>query len=563
MRHIKERAMEKLQLNYDADYYYNKGVDLADGGQSEKAVYYYYRSLSLEPYNPWTMAEIGMCYYDLRMYDEAVVWFNRALCHDKNCTAAAMGEFMCCLQSGNVAGAQRFLPLCEPEEVNAYVESEEFEDISAAMKTDDGAGKPKSMFMTLERYRENELFDRAKAKVETGSLDDAAEILGQIDEKSELFAEASFLLAAIACAEKKYDKIIEIAEKMDDVCPSDVKTQALRLAAFHIKNQTEKETGELASIKKMRTGGMEECTRIMFFFDELGMNEAASVFLEQALELEPQRKSLRILSAICSHNLKRHDQCRAKMCDLARLYPEDGEISCLADMTMRLPDLKISLSADLKKSTSDYYVVKFLEEWASFETLEEVEEKYDEDDSFYDRMMAFFMSGRGEYIEKLVPIIAESKRLRPILRELMVVPDMPMPLKIECMTQLLKNERKREFAVQFGDAFVEFVRVKVPKIDKAADVYYRARSALAFAFAGLSGFEDKLIEKFFYMKNRNEKELTDGKKEKINAAWLLFLTFGSDAAFFSDMLGVSVADVMKAAPVWTDENKEEEEINND
>ena len=65
------------------------------------------------------------------------------------------------------------------------------------------------------------------------------------------------------------------------------------------------------------------------------------------------------------------------------------------------------------------------------------------------------------------------------------------------------------------------------------------------------------------MKNRNEKELTDGKKEKINAAWLLFLTFGSDAAFFSDMLGVSVEDVMKAAPVWTDENKEEEEINND
>ena len=146
---------------------------------------------------------------------------------------------------------------------------------------------------------------------------------------------------------------------------------------------------------------------------------------------------------------------------------------------MRLPDLKISLSADLKKSTSDYYVVKFLEEWATFETLEEVEEKYDEDDSFYDRMMAFFMSGRGEYIEKLVPIIAESKRLRPILRELMVVPDMPLPLKIECMTQLLKNERKREFAVQFGDAFVEFVRVKVPKIEALPEEERAAATAEA------------------------------------------------------------------------------------
>ena len=117
--------------------------------------------------------------------------------------------------------------------------------------------------------------------------------------------------------------------------------------------------------------------------------------------------------------------------------------------------------------------------------------------------------------------------------------------------------------MQFGDAFVEFVRVRVPKIDKGADVYYRARSALAFAFAGLSGFEDKLIEKFFYMKNRNEKELLCRENEKINAAWLLFLTFGSDAAFFAGMLGVSVEDVMKAAPVWTDENKKEEEIKND
>ena len=564
MPHIKERAMKKLlQLNCDADYYYNKGVDLADCGQAEKAVYYYYRSLSLEPYNPWTMAEIGMCYYDLRMYDDAVVWFNRSLCHDKHCTAAAMGEFMCCLQSGNVARAQRFLPLCEPEEVNAYVESEEFEEISAAMKSDGGSENFKSEFVTLERYRENKLFDEAKAKVEIGSLDGAAEILKQIKEKSELFVEASFLLAAIACAEKKYDIIVEMADKTTETYPNDVKTHALRLAAFHIKNQYEEEKDELATIKRMQSGGVEECTRITFFFDELGMNEAASVFLERALELEPQRKSLRILSAVSSHNLKRHDECRAKMCDLARLYPEDGEISCLADMTMRLPDLKIALSADLKKSTADYYVVKFLEEWASFETLEEVEEKYDEDDSFYDRMMAFFMSGRGEYTEKLVPIIAESKRLRPILREIMVVPDMPAPLKIECMTQLLKNERKREFAVQFGDAFVEFVRVKVPKIDKGAAVYYRARSALAFAFAGLSGFEDKLIEKFFYMKERNEKELLCRENEKINAAWLLFLTFGSDAAFFAGMIGVSVEDVMKAAPVWADENKKEEEIKND
>lgn len=99
--------------------------------------------------------------------------------------------------------------------------------------------------MTLERYRENKLFDQAKAKVEIGSLDDAAEILGQIDEKSELFAEASFLLAAIACAEKKYDKIVEIADKMTDVCPTDVKTHALRLAAFHVKINRKKKWASL------------------------------------------------------------------------------------------------------------------------------------------------------------------------------------------------------------------------------------------------------------------------------------------------------------------------------
>lgn len=128
-----------LQLNCDADYYYNKGVDLADGGQAEKAVYYYYRSLSLEPYNPWTMAEIGMCYYDLRMYDDAVIWFNRALCHDKNCTAAAMGDLCAACKRVTLRARQRFLPLCEPEEVNAYVESEEFEEISAAIKPDEGA----------------------------------------------------------------------------------------------------------------------------------------------------------------------------------------------------------------------------------------------------------------------------------------------------------------------------------------------------------------------------------------------------------------------------------------
>ena len=559
MPHIKERKMEKMmQLNYDADYYYDIGIEYADSGRAEQAIYYFYRSLSLEPYNPWTIAELGLCYYDLKMYDEAISWFNRALCHDKDCTSAAIGCFMCYICMGNYTAAETFVPLCDTEELNAYVDSEEFAEVTEQIRQRNEIKEKENEFVFMGKYREKKAFERAVEYAKIGNIEGATEALVEVDPKSGGYPEAAFMRAVFACAEKKYDRLSAIAKEMGDHCPDDEFTAIVKAMATHVEGDEKAEVEAMKKLKIIKIADVSIFMRAISCFEDLGMLEAADMFVDRALKIEPMNKKLRIMSALCSHNLKRHDECRRKFCDLNRLFPEDGGISCLADMTLRMPDLHMPITVDLRAGVSDYYVPKFLEELASLGDWDAVEKKYDEDDGFYDRMMAFFTSGRGEFIEKIVPAVSLNKRLSPILRELMVMPSVPVTLKIQCMASLLKNERKREFAVQSDDiTALEFVKVKMPRMNESLDVYRIARSALAFA--SLSQFEYKLLNKFIGVREHIGKVLDRDGYESVNAAWLLLAVFGKDAMFFLDMLGVSERQLMELEPEWKGEMNENEE----
>ncbi len=547
-----------MQLNYDADYYYDIGIEYADSGRAEQAIYYFYRSLSLEPYNPWTIAELGLCYYDLKMYDEAISWFNRALCHDKDCTSAAIGCFMCYICMGNYTAAETFVPLCDTEELNAYVDSEEFAEVTEQIRQRNEIKEKENEFVFMGKYREKKAFERAVEYAKIGNIEGATEALVEVDPKSGGYPEAAFMRAVFACAEKKYDRLSAIAKEMGDHCPDDEFTAIVKAMATHVEGDEKAEVEAMKKLKIIKIADVSIFMRAISCFEDLGMLEAADMFVDRALKIEPMNKKLRIMSALCSHNLKRHDECRRKFCDLNRLFPEDGGISCLADMTLRMPDLHMPITVDLRAGVSDYYVPKFLEELASLGDWDAVEKKYDEDDGFYDRMMAFFTSGRGEFIEKIVPAVSLNKRLSPILRELMVMPSVPVTLKIQCMASLLKNERKREFAVQSDDiTALEFVKVKMPRMNESLDVYRIARSALAFA--SLSQFEYKLLKKFIGVREHIGKVLDRDGYESVNAAWLLLAVFGKDAMFFLDMLGVSERQLMELEPEWKGEMNENEE----
>ena len=547
-----------MQLNYDADYYYDIGIEYADSGRAEQAIYYFYRSLSLEPYNPWTIAELGLCYYDLKMYDEAISWFHRALCHDKDCTSAAIGCFMCYICMGNYTAAETFVPLCDTEELNAYVDSEEFAEVTEQIRQRNEIKEKENEFVFMGKYREKKAFERAVEYAKIGNIEGATEALVEVDPKSGGYPEAAFMRAVFACAEKKYDRLSAIAKEMGDHCPDDEFTAIVKAMATHVEGDEKAEVEAMKKLKIIKIADVSIFMRAISCFEDLGMLEAADMFVDRALKIEPMNKKLRIMSALCSHNLKRHDECRRKFCDLNRLFPEDGGISCLADMTLRMPDLHMPITVDLRAGVSDYYVPKFLEELASLGDWDAVEKKYDEDDGFYDRMMAFFTSGRGEFIEKIVPAVSLNKRLSPILRELMVMPSVPVTLKIQCMASLLKNERKREFAVQSDDiTALEFVKVKMPRMNESLDVYRIARSALAFA--SLSQFEYKLLKKFIGVREHIGKVLDRDGYESVNAAWLLLAVFGKDAMFFLDMLGVSERQLMELEPEWKGEMNENEE----
>ena len=143
--------MKKIyKLNFDADYYYDRAEDFIDNGETEKAIYNYYRSLSLEPFNPWIMSDIGMCYYELGTVSEALEWFNRALAVYKNCYSAAFGIVRVMVALERNKTAERFIPLCSHEDLDGYIENGMFFDEMDDIPASDGES-PSASFRLVDK----------------------------------------------------------------------------------------------------------------------------------------------------------------------------------------------------------------------------------------------------------------------------------------------------------------------------------------------------------------------------------------------------------------------------
>ena len=511
--------MKKLyKWDMNADYFYDKAADLADEGNPEKAIYNYYRSLSLEPFNPWTMSDIGMCYYEMGVASEALEWFNRALAIDKNCYVAAFGIVQIMTSAGRFSVAERFIPLCSREDLDGYMESGEF--FGAADNGDFG-----ERFKLVDKDAGVRKLEAATAALAAGKIPEAEEYLRAVLPESKAYCEAAYYLALICYDKGDFAEALKISEKMLRVCPGEIKTYIIRLAVCSRLGMSEDEKAAADKLSKLSAGDFAEAVGVAYCLSDIGMYDIAVRFYEEAVKLQPYHKSALLLLAACYHNAEKHDKCREVMVRLCRLYPEDGVAAYYAKYTFAHPDAIIPLVSDLNGRAAVNYIGEFLREVNEMETLEELEDKYDADDGFYDRMMAFFASGVSGAIINFVGIIAPSKRLRPILRELLARSNVSLQLKIECLTLILVYDRKKEIAVVGDDGAVEFIKASVvaERNETARSVFCRAYSAMKIARIDA----DKELRHYFSaMKNANYRLVSDCEYSLENAAWLCSAALG-------------------------------------
>lgn len=533
------------KLDFNADYYYDKAADYTDDGNLVPAIYNYYRSLSLEPFNPWTMSDIGTCYLELGLMSDALEWFNRALAIDRNCTSAAFGIVQIMAATGKYKAAERLVPLCSREDLDGYLESGEFFDSPVFTESDDNGP-----FRIVDKDVGNRLLSSALSALQTGDVARAEEKLRLVDEKSKAYCEAAYYLALILYDRGDYEGALAVSERMIKVCPCEVKTYIIRIAVCLKLNMTEEGERACARLEKLEPGDFAECIGVAFCLSDIGLYDLALRFYEHAVKLQPYHKTALLLYALCLHNTGDGEKCRETFVKACNLYPEDGLLASYARFTHENPDETVPLVSDLGGRATAWYVGKFLQEINQLKTVERIEEKYDEDDSFYDRMMGFLASGVSGAVDGFVEMIAPSKRLRPVCRELLVRENSPTPLKIECLTWLLVYEKRKDFALLEEDGAVGFHKASVvgETDDTARSVYCLACAATRIASIDV---DKQLKNKFALMKKKDYAQLCDGRTFRENAACLCSLTLGEEAGKkIGKLIGADETKFSKLAEKW-------------
>lgn len=541
------RAMKKIyKLDFNADYYYDKAADFSDAGKPGQAVYNYYRSLSLEPFNPWTMSDIGMCYFELGVPAEALDWFNRALAIDKNCCSAAFGIVQIMAASGNYGAAERFIPLCAREDLDDYLESGEF-FAGAASGSENEDTAP---FRLLDKDIGLRLLSSALEDLQKGDVSASEEKLRAIDVKSKAYCEAMYYLALILYDRGDFYGALAVSEKMTENCPGQIKTYIIRLAVCS-RLEMEPESREATEkLGKLDPGDFSESVGVAFCLSDIGMYDIALRFYKNAVKLQPYHKTALLLLGLCYHNVGDNEHCREIMVNLCKLYPEDCIPAYYARYTFENPGVTVPLVSDLNGRASVHFIGEFLREINSMDTIEQIENKYDEDDAFYDRMMAFFASGVSGAVKNFVGIISGSRRLRPVLRELLVRVNTSLPLKTECLAWILTYEKRKEFALIGEDGTIDFFRASA--VSEPDDV---ARSVYCFACAMTKiahiNVDKQLKAVYSEMKIKNYDQLCNYGIFRENAAWLCKTALQTDSAVdICRLIGADEKKFGKAAEIW-------------
>lgn len=542
-----------LKLNYDADYFYGKASDLVDNGKSSEAIYYFYRALSLEPFNPWIMAEIGHCYYDIGVVRVSLEWYRRALAYDKECDSASQGAANCLIALGRADIAFDYLSRCSDADAEELIS-----DMEIAATSDDGAFAAKTPdFELLSVLRNAEYLNRAKFCLLSNDIASAEEWLKKVKEDSKEFCEAAYFLALIYCDSGNPEKALELSEKMMRVCPYEGKTFVVRIAAYEKLGMSKERNEVVESISKIKPDNYVDALGIAICCSDLGLYDVAAEFYEHCVSFQPYDKNSLISLALCYYDIGLNEKCKDILIKVGRLFPEDITSKYYLKKTY---ENKKGIINPLAAQTKDAPIDCFEEliEDVKHLSISEIEEKYDAEDEYYDKVASLFASERYDVLIGFVVAVAPSERFRPLFRQLLIRNAVPFVLKCECLTWLLFFEKNKEFAL-LEDGKMVYSKPSDIRINKpiAKVVFWKTFSALKLLSVDFSEKDLKAKVRFLLLKD--ECLFDDAASVNENTACLASLMCGEvpfvELKQFCDLFEANPDKCSDIAVKWEDLQK--------
>ncbi|MBE5732664.1 MAG: hypothetical protein E7353_06460 [Clostridiales bacterium] len=459
--------IHKLQNN--ADYYFDKGVSYSDNGEYTKAIDCFYRAYELDVNKDSadTLLEIGACYAMLGEHYSALKMYYRTLAIDAKNESAFVGIISSLIELNRNPEAIYYINYSDSKNIIG-----EDYDVSVTNHKN---------FKVVGKYDREATIYVARKLMHSGEYSYAKKLLEEVPPQSRDYIEALNLIAMIYLREEKFVSSALVCDAVLAKLPNDVNALTSKIVALHYANNIKERDEIIERLDDVNVTKEQDIKKVAKCMQQVKNEKYTLKYYKKLLDFTPYDKVANLLVAIIYHNMGKHSLAHSIMVKLAKLYPDCEKVKYFA-INLREGNDKFDVVPDIPQSEQESWFDEINDTLSSLKTVERVANYVKKHSEFYDKLRWIITSPQVKIAGHISAFLAQSVYFHPLIRELLVNPDVNYYAKRECLAPFLEFAQKKNFAMFLQDV-VQFFKPHQPKLKVSNELntaYWRVYANCAF-----------------------------------------------------------------------------------
>ncbi len=511
------------RLQNNSNYYFTKGMFYSDNGEYTKAIDCFYRSYEQDDGKDSadTLLEIGACYAMLGEHHSALKMYYRALAIDAKSESAFVGIISSLIELNRNPEAIYYINYSDAKNIIG-------EDYDVSVTNNKN-------FKVVGKYDREAIIYVARKLMNSGENAYAKKLLEEIPPQSRDYIEALNLLAMIYLSEEKFVSSALVCDTVLEKLPNDINALTTKIVALHYVGDFVKRDEIIERLDNVGVTKEQDIKKVANCMQQVKNEKYTLKYYLKLLDFTPYDKIANLLVAILYHNMGKHSLAHHVMVKLSKLYPDCEKVKYFA-LNLREENDKFDIVPDIPQSEQERRFNDINETLSSLKTVERVANYVKKHKEFYYSLRWIIMSSQVKIAGHISAFLAQSTYFHPLIRELLVNPDVNYYAKRECLAPFLEFAQKKNFALFLQD-IVQFFKPRQPKIKVSNELntaYWKVYSSCVFLVCDF----DKAL-------NHQYKEF---------AITIMSLPFEKTVSFGVEELSALLAFVTKLHPIFTDKH---------
>lgn len=462
-----------IKMSDSAQRFYDRGLERADEGRLAEALDDFYAALRREPGSFWMLSEIAYAYLHMGQLHYAIKTYMKLLSFEKKLDIGYLGLIQCYIGAGKPNLALYYLGLGLENGALSPDYKPEIDEIKEDTVPD---------LQVLKGNGATSVVTAACKLMAGGESEFARQMFETVPKGDGQYIAARAGLAMLELQENNFARSAEICEEILRENANDQVALTCALIAYTDMGGHEERVAELKrAIDGLRLSEESDLRRVAVAFMSSGDDEACARYFGKLVAISPYDRDYNLAYALAQYNLHEYAIARKHMLTIRRAYPEDRVVGYYSRFFYGDRPDRIPVAFDLPAGEKLRRLHRIEETLSELADVDRVAKRLRQDEELRDMVMWLLYSDELVMAERVGAFLGQHADWQPVIREMLVDPDVAMSVKKACLLSLLRYADKKKFVLTVGEALA-FYNGRIPRCPDTYDMrdaYYLAFTTLA------------------------------------------------------------------------------------